>query len=137
MARKRKGEPAMKKLISLSLILLTLLSCVACSTQPPAEPEGPKVSFTLIIVDDQGNETSQVIETTKTTVGDALFEKGIAEGKESEYGLFITHVNGIYAEYNETGTYWSFYIDGGYAMTGVDQTDIVDGATYMLKVEKA
>ena len=126
----------MKKLISLILVLLSLLSLAACGA-PKTEAEGPKVSFTLVIVDDQGNETSQVIETTKTTVGDALFEKGIAEGKESEYGLFITHVNGIYAEYNETGTYWSFYIDGEYAMTGVDQTNIVDGATYMLKVEKA
>ena len=127
----------MKKLISLSLILLTLLSCVACSTQPPAETEGPKVSFTLVIVDDQGNETTQVIETAKTTVGDALMEKNLLEGEETQYGIMITSVNGIVADYNTTGTYWAFYIDGEYAMTGVDQTDIVDGATYMLKVESA
>ena len=127
----------MKKLISLSLILLTLLSCVACSTQPPAEAEGPKVSFTLVIVDDQGNETTQVIETAKTTVGDALMEKNLLEGEETQYGIMITSVNGIVADYNTTGTYWAFYIDGEYAMTGVDQTDIVDGATYMLKVESA
>ena len=127
----------MKKLISLSLILPTLLSCVACSTQPPAETEGPKVSFTLVIVDDQGNETTQVIETAKTTVGDALMEKNMLEGEETQYGIMITSVNGIVADYNTTGTYWAFYIDGEYAMTGVDQTDIVEGTTYMLKVEKA
>ena len=125
----------MKKLISLSLILLTLLSCAACSTQPPAEAEGPKVSFTLVIVDDQGNETSQVIETTRTTVGAALMDEGLLEGEETEYGLFIKSVNGIVADYDTSGTYWAFYIDGEYAMTSVDLTDIVDGATYMLKVE--
>ena len=125
----------MKKLISLILVLLTIASRAACGAKEPAE--GLKVSFTLIVVDGDGNETTHQIETTKTIVGDALFEEGIAEGEEGDYGLFITHVNGIYAEYNETGTYWSFYIDGEYAMTGVDKTDIVDGATYMLKVEKA
>ena len=127
----------MKKLISLFLVLLTLVSLVACASKETAEPEGPKVSFTLIVVDGDGNETTHQIETTKTIVGDALFEEGIAEGEEGDYGLFITKVNGIYAEYSETGSYWAFYIEGEYAMTGVDQTDIVDGATYMLKVEKA
>ncbi len=126
----------MKKLISLILVLITLISLTACGT-PEAEAEGPKVSFTLIIVDDQGNETTKTIETTRTIVGDALLDEGLIEGEEGDYGMFITKVNGIYADYNETGTYWSFYIDGEYAMTGIDQTDIVDGATYMLKVEKA
>ena len=126
----------MKKLISLILVLITLISLTACGA-PDAEAEGPKVSFTLIIVDDQGNETTKTIETTRTIVGDALLDEGLIEGEEGDYGMFITKVNGIYADYNETGTYWSFYIDGEYAMTGIDQTDIVDGATYMLKVEKA
>lgn len=125
----------MKKLISLILAVLTLISLTACGAAE--EAEGPKVSFTLIVVDGDGNETTHQIETTKTIVGEALFEEGIAKGEEGDYGLFITEVNGIYAEYNETGTYWSFYIDGEYAMTGVDKTEIVDGATYMLKVEKA
>ena len=125
----------MKKLISLILAVLTLISLTACGAAE--EAEGTKVSFTLIVVDGDGNETTHQIETTKTIVGEALFEEGIAKGEEGDYGLFITEVNGIYAEYNETGTYWSFYIDGEYAMTGVDKTDIVDGATYMLKVEKA
>ena len=123
----------MKKLISLTLVLLTILSLAACGAKAPAE--GPKVSFTLVIVDDQGNETSQVIETSKTTVGDALMEKGLLEGEETQYGLFIKSVNGIMADYDTSGTYWAFYIDGEYAMTSVDLTDIVDGATYMLKVE--
>ena len=126
----------MKKLISLILVLITLISLTACGA-PEAEAEGPKVSFTLIIVDDQGNETTKTIETTRTIVGDALLDEGLIEGEEGDYGMFITKVNGIYADYNETGTYWSFYIDGEYAMTGIDHTDIVDGATYMLKVEKA
>ena len=44
---------------------------------------------------------------------------------------------GILAEYETTGTYWAFYINGEYGLTGVDKTDITDGATYTFKVEKA
>ena len=45
-------------------------------------------------------------------------------------------VNGITADYNVDGTYWAFYIDGEYAMTGVDVTDITAGSAYAMKVEK-
>lgn len=125
----------MKKLLALILAIVTLISLTACGK--PAETEGPKVTFTLTIVDADGNETVHEIETTKTTVGAALMDKGMLEGEESEYGLYIKSVNGIVADYETTGTYWAFYIDGEYAMTGVDQTDITEGVSYMLKVEKA
>ena len=76
----------MKKLISLILVLITLISLTACGA-PEAEAEGPKVSFTLIIVDDQGNETTKTIETTRTIVGDALLDEGLIEGEEGDYGM--------------------------------------------------
>jgi len=33
-------------------------------------------------------------------------------------------------------TYWAFYINGEYASTGVDSTNIEEGSTYTFKVEK-
>lgn len=44
-------------------------------------------------------------------------------------------VNGITAN-DADREYWAFYINGEYAVTGVDSTDIAEGATYMLKIEK-
>ena len=124
----------MKKLLALVLVLVTLLSLAACGV--PKEVEGPEVTFAITIVDADGNETTQEITTTKTTVGEALLEKGIVEGENGDYGLYIKSVNGIVADYNTTGTYWAFYINGDYAMTGVEKTDIEEGVSYMLKVEK-
>ena len=124
----------MKKLLALTLVLVTLLSLAACGA--PKETEGPKVTFSITIVDGDGNETVHEIETTKTTVGEALMEKGMVEGEDSEYGLYIKAVNGIVADYNTTGTYWAFYINGDYAMTGVEKTPIEEGVSYMLKVEQ-
>ena len=39
-------------------------------------------------------------------------------------------------QYATDGSYWAFYINGEYATTGVDSTEIEDGATYTFKVEK-
>jgi len=97
--------------------------------------EGSK-SFELTVVDGDGNETKFLIFTDKVTVGEALFENSLLEGEESQYGLFVKKVNGITADYDADKTYWAFYINGEYAMTGVDKTDITEGDLYMLKVEK-
>ena len=39
------------------------------------------------------------------------------------------------AGYDKDGKYWAFYVDGEYAATGVDSTDITAGATYTFKAE--
>ena len=93
-------------------------------------------AFPFVIVDKEGNEITVTVKTDKRTVGEALLDEKIIEGDEGEYGLYVKKVNGIAAEYEVDQTYWAFYIDGQYAMTGVDATDITAGSTYMMKVEK-
>ena len=95
-----------------------------------------KTQFNFIVVDKDGKETAFDIHTDKTTVGDALLELGLIAGEEGAYGLFVKQVNGITADYDVDKTYWAFYVNGEYGMTGVDVTDIEDGATYTFKVEK-
>lgn len=95
-----------------------------------------ETAFSLQIVDKDGNETNVEIHTDEKTVGEALNATGLIEGEEGQYGFFITAVNGIQAIYEKDGVYWAFYVDGEYAMSGVDQTEIKEGATYALKVEK-
>ena len=76
------------------------------------------------------------IKTDKDTVGAALLEHGLIAGEEGAYGLYVKQVNGITADYDVDQTYWSFYINGEYAMTGVDTTEITEGATYRLEYTK-
>ena len=124
-------------LICLCLVLTaaTVLSMTSCKKGDPDDREKP-VTFTLKIVDLDGNETIKVISTRKWTVGAALLQDKIISGEEGQYGLYIKSVNGITADYDTDKTYWAFYIGDEYAMTGVDKTEIVDGTTYTLKVEK-
>lgn len=93
-------------------------------------------SFTFMVTDPDGNESAFEVKTDKTTVGDALLDTGILAGEDGEYGLYVKEVNGITADFDVDGTYWAFYINGEYAMSGVDTTDIEAGAVYAFKVEK-
>ena len=95
-----------------------------------------QTQFTFTVIDKDGNETAFEIHTDKTIVGDALLEVGLIAGEESQYGLYVKTVNGITADYDVDQTYWAFYVNGEYAMTGVDTTNIEAGSTYSFKVEK-
>ena len=134
----------MKKIVTLILCAILMVSLVACGgdtaettlpsntvTDGQVVGEGAK-SFPLTIVDKEGNAITITVNTDKETVGEALTELGIVEGTMGEYGLYMTHVNGIPAIWEEDGYYWSFYINDEYAMTGVDQTPIADGESYKL-----
>lgn len=76
------------------------------------------------------------IKTDKDTVGAALLEHELISGDEGPYGLYVKVVNGITADYDVDKSYWAFYIDGEYAMTGVDTTEITEGAKYQLVYTK-
>ena len=148
-----------KKIKALSLILCTVLLAMTlwmtgCSNSknqedpqtsaPAIQPggaipvlgEGENV-FVFSIFDFDGKETAYEIHTDKTIVGEALQELGLLVGEDSTYGLFVTEVGGIRADYDKDGAYWAFYIDGEYAMSGVDKTEIEAGRSYAFKVEKA
>ena len=95
-----------------------------------------ETEFLLTITDLDGNETQVTIHTDQTIVGEALQELGLIEGEEGQYGLYVKTVNGITADYDTDKTYWGFYTNGEYAMSGVDTTEIAAGDTYALVVEK-
>ena len=91
--------------------------------------EGATV-FQFSVVDLEGNETNFEIHTDETTVGAALMSLGLIEGEEGPYGLYVMKVNGIEAIYEEDGSYWAFYENGEYGLTGVDLTDIDPDVAY-------
>lgn len=97
--------------------------------------EAQTKTFTFFAVDKEGNESKFEITTDKETVGEALVEAKLIEGNVSDYGLYVTKVNGIEAIYEVDGSYWAFYVNGEYATKGVDLTEVEDGATYAFKVE--
>lgn len=136
-------------IVCMVLIAAMALGMSGCNDLPEETETRPTVftdgqslgqgaaQFTLEVVDLDGSTATAQVSTDKETVGEALQELGLLEGEQGAFGLYIKTVNGITYDYDTDGVYWGFYIDGEYALSGVDGTDIVDGSTYTLKAEKA
>ena len=98
----------MKKLLSLLLAMAMVLSMTACTSAPaettttPAETTSAPIAgvpFTVIVTDVDGTENTFQYTFEAATVGEALLAEGLISGDESEYGLYITSVNGITADW--------------------------------------
>ena len=98
--------------------------------------EGETV-FAFVVTDAEGKETHYEIHTDKKTVGEALMDAELVSGTVGEWGLMVDTVNGVKLDYNADGMYWAFYINGEYAQTGVDATEITADAVYSFVATKA
>lgn len=137
-------------LVCIVLIAAMALGTFGCSDNTAAESaaitesvslEDGKVygegaaEFTFAVVDPDGKEIQATVKTDKATVGEALLDLGLIAGENGEYGLYVKTVNGTTLDYDKDGKYWAFYVDGEYAMTGVDTTEIASGSVYCFKAE--
>jgi len=96
------------------------------------EPAPAEKTISVTVVDDKGESQVFLITTESETLADALLEEKLVEGEMGDYGLMITYVNGLRADYNEDGAYWAMLKDGEYMMTGASDTVIADGDQYEL-----
>lgn len=124
----------MKKTLALLLALVMLFAMTACGKKEA--PAAASVSFKVIVTDLDGNESSFEYTSSAASVGEVLVAEGLIEGHETEYGLYIDTVNGITADWDKDQTYWAFYINGEYATTGIDGTEIAADTTYGLTLTK-
>ena len=135
-----------KSLISLLFALTLIFSLTACfgstydvwkdaiHTEDATLGEGS----TTVTVEVAAADKTVVItlKTDETMLGAALLAEELITGEDGPYGLYVKTVNGILADYDTDHTYWALYIDGDYAMTGVDTTPIEAGKTYRLSKDK-
>ena len=124
----------MKRTLSTLLALVMLFALTACSKK--AEKLSDPVSFTVIVTDLEGNETTFEYTSDAASVGEALVAEGLVVGHEASYGLYIDAVNGIAANWDKDQTYWAFYINGEYATTGISDTEITADTVYGLTLTK-
>ena len=125
------------KFLSLILFAAMIMMTVAGCQKKEQTTAAKTTEFVFEVVDGDGNVSTYDIKTDKATVGAALLEEGLIEGDEGDYGLYVKKVTGIEAVFEKNGTFWAFYINGEYAMTGVDATIPESGATYSFRVESA
>lgn len=136
-----------KSAISIVLALVFIIAFVSCNTVDKAgvwesatylrDMEfGSGAKTVVVTVKAEEQQVTFTIKTDKDTVGAALLEHNLIAGEEGQYGLYVKVVNGMTADYDIDMSYWAFYINGDYALTGVDATTITEGVTYELVYTK-
>ena len=133
--------------ISIVLAMVMLICLAACNTVDKTgvwenatyrkDMEFGKGSKTVVVeVKAQDQSVKFTIHTDKDTVGAALIDHDLISGEEGQYGLYVKVVNGITADFDKDQHYWAFYVNGEFAMTGVDSTEIDESAEYRLEYAK-
>ena len=137
----------MKKLLSISLVLvLVIFAFASCKEQPTGlwkdatYTENASVgeggtTFTLKITAEE-KTVVLTVSTDKATLGDSLTQLELLDGEMGDFGLYVKQVNGMTLDYDTHGMYWALYVGGEYALTGADGVTVTNGAEYEFKAEK-
>ena len=111
------------------IVVVGLFAGVWFATRPQSV-EGAK-SFTVLVVHSDKTEKTFTY-TAEGKLGAFLESQGLISSEGADPGMFHT-VDGEKADWNENQSYWAFYINGEFAMTGIDMTEIKEGEIYRLE----
>ena len=135
-------KKTIKQTVAILLALVFMAALVSCNknetdvwesaTYTEDQTFGEGVKTVIVEVKAQERSVTFTIKTDKDTVGAALMEHGLIDGEEGPYGLYVKAVNGMKADYDTDKHYWALYVNGEISMTGVDTTEITEGATYQM-----
>ena len=110
------------------LLVLVIGALVLYNANKPAAQEGGK-HLTVTVVHGDGSSKDFAIATDAEFLRGALEEQSLIEGSDSEYGMFVTGVDGETVD-SDQQQWWCFTKGGEMLMTGVDTTPIADGEHY-------
>ena len=116
-------------IIAVALLLVLVIGAVLIwnLNKPDAQEGGKALVVTVVHGDESSKDFS--FTTDAENLRTALEEQELIEGTESEYGLYVTKVDGEEADESQQ-QWWCFSKDGEDLMTGVDDTMIADGDHY-------
>ncbi|MCF0129761.1 MAG: DUF4430 domain-containing protein [Pseudobutyrivibrio sp.] len=127
-----------KTLIAVAVMAVVIAAMlIVWKVATPTAGAGSK-AITLEVVDNTGAVTSYDVTTEAEYLAEVFEEvDGLTvEGDVSDYGLYINTVNGVTADYNVDGSYWSIMVNDEYGQYGADAQPVTDGDKYGLVYTK-
>ena len=82
-----------------------------------------------------GDDKTLEIKTDADFLRGALEQETLIEGTDSQYGSFITEMDGEAADESKQ-QWWGYTKSGEYVDTGIDQTPIADGDSFEFKLNE-
>ncbi|MCL1863025.1 MAG: DUF4430 domain-containing protein [Defluviitaleaceae bacterium] len=125
------------KIFAVVLFSIVLVAFAGCSNvEIPDANEvfsigSGQQTFRFMVVDADNNATAWDVSTNESIVGAALLDVDLIAGDVSAWGLFVTTVNGITADFDADGSWWALYVNGEMAMQGIDDIIIDTESEYV------
>ena len=123
-----------KKVLIIAAAVLLVIAAVLLIVDRNRQPQmaqGTKTITVAVIMD--GETTRELtIRTDAEFLRGALEQEKLVEGTESQYGLYVTTVDGVTADDSQR-QYWCFKDGNGNDLTvGVDSAPIADGDAFQI-----
>ncbi len=124
-----------KIIIGIAVLLIAIAAFSGIYFLFGAKPVAGSKSITIEVVDERQETTAYQLQTEVEFLRQAMEEaEGLSfSGTESEYGMMVDTVNGLTADYNTDGAYWSFYVNGDYCNYGIDSQPVLDGDIFSIR----
>lgn len=123
-----------KKIIAVTLVavLVAALAFVYVAYSEKTVEGMKHVTIEVIMADE--TTTVYEVDTDGEYLIDAMNDaEGLSfEGEEGIYGLSVSIVNDVRADYTLDGAYWAFYVGGEYCNYGVSEQPIEDGDSFSI-----
>ena len=141
-------KKVIRSVVLVAFVLSFVLCLASCNEKIDAEGLWENATYRSDKEFGKGEKTVEVevkvqeqsvtftIHTDADTLGEALLEHELIAGEDSQYGIYVKTVNGILADYDVNKSYWGFYQNGEYLMSGVDTTAIVGGEHFEIVYSK-
>lgn len=129
------GKSSKKVIIGVVVLaaVIALLAVVYSSFR-----EKPVEGSKTVTIEVIGKEKDSTVYEVKT---DAEYLRGAMEaaegltfeGTEGEFGLMISTVNGVRADYEKDGAYWGFFVNDEYCNYSADMQPVADGDKFRIE----
>ena len=115
-----------KQIITGGLVVVLLIAALVCwASARPMALESVK-TITMVVYHSDGSEVIETIQTNERVLLDGLRDNFDIEGVETNYGFYVTTVDGEYLD-SSSGVYWVLYVNEEKAEYGVDAQPIATG----------
>lgn len=122
-----------KKTLIAVILLVVLVAAAALVwhfNNPAKDANSFDKTIEVAVTHGDGSQKDFTIQTNEEYLRGALEQEKLVKGDESEYGLFITTVDGETADADKQEWWCINGADGQMLPTGVDETAIGDGDSY-------
>ena len=124
-----------KYLIAFGMLIVAVVVMLAVYTQYKPKPVQGAKEITVEVVVPKEDSKDFTLHTDAEYLRQALEEIDLIKGSESEFGLFLTEVNGRVAD-DQKQEWWCITKDGAQVNNGVDTIAISDGEHYEITLSE-